>query len=143
MKIGEIPFGGIAGLIIVIAVLTILPMWGCPHYKVYQKTMDGVGALREAESSRQIAVAEARAKEESAKLLAQAEVERAKGLAQAEIERAGGVAKANEIIGQSLKDNEYYLRYLWITSLAEDNNPTVVYIPTELGLPVLEANRLK
>ena len=42
-----------------------------------------------------------------------------KALAQAEIERAKGVAEANRIIGDSLKGNESYLRYLWISGLKD------------------------
>jgi hypothetical protein len=60
--------------------------------------------------------------------------------AEAEVERARGVAQANKIIGDSLKDNEGYLRYLWIDSLAHTQDK-VIYVPTEAGLPVLEAGR--
>ena len=78
-----------------------------------------------------VAVAEAKAKMESASLLAQAEVARAKG-----------VAQANQIIGESLKNNEAYLRYLWINDIGQNTGKTVVYVPTEGNLPILEATRL-
>lgn len=87
--------------------------------------------LAHAQSSKEVAVAEAKAKLESAEYLANAEVARAKG-----------VAAANKIIGDSLKENESYLKYLWINQL-EANNPTIIYVPTETNLPILEANRLK
>ena len=61
-------------------------------------------------------------------------------MAQAEVERAKGVAEANEIIGESLKENEAYLRYLWIIGL-QDGSSEVIYIPTEANLPILEATR--
>ena len=41
----------------------------------------------------------------------------AKLLADAEVERAKGVAQANAIIGDSLKNNEEYLRYLYINGI--------------------------
>ncbi len=104
-------------------------MWAYPQYKVYHQKLAGQARLKEAESSRQIAVEEAKAKKESAGLLAQAEVERAKG-----------VAEANKIIGSSLKGNESYLRYLWIQGL-QDGSSEVIYIATEAGLPILEASR--
>ncbi len=104
-------------------------MWGYPTYNVYKQRMEGQAILAHAQSSREVAVAEAKAKMESAELLAQADVMRAKG-----------VAQANQIIGDSLKSNEAYLRYLWINQL-ESNNPTVIYVPTEAGLPILEAGR--
>jgi regulator of protease activity HflC (stomatin/prohibitin superfamily) len=91
----------------------------------------GKAELAQAEQNRQIAVLEATAKKESAVQLAQAEVERAKG-----------VAQANQIIGESLKNNEDYLRYLWITDVAGASvDKTVVYVPTETNLPLLEAGR--
>jgi regulator of protease activity HflC (stomatin/prohibitin superfamily) len=91
----------------------------------------GKAELAQAEQNRQIAVKEAQAKRDSAVLLAEAEVTRAEG-----------VAKANKIIGDSLRQNEDYLRYLWITDVAGANvDKTVVYIPTETNLPILEATR--
>jgi regulator of protease activity HflC (stomatin/prohibitin superfamily) len=100
-----------------------------PQYGVWQKELRGKAALKEAEWNRQIAVEEAQALKMSATLLAEAEVERAKG-----------VAEANEIIGESLKENEAYLRYLWIIGL-QDGSSEVIYIPTEGNMPILEATR--
>lgn len=115
--------------ILLLAGLTTVGMVGCPKYQVYSQRLQGQALLAHAQSSKEVAVAEARAKMESADLLAQAEVKRAEG-----------VAKANAIIGESLKNNEAYLRYLWINGL-ESNNPTVIYVPTEANLPILEATR--
>jgi predicted aminopeptidase len=104
--------------------------WGCPNYSVYQQRLEGEAELAKANYSKQVAVQEANAKKDSASLLADAEVARAKG-----------VAAANQIIGDSLKGNEAYLRYLWIQAL-NDTKPSVIYVPTEGQLPILEANRL-
>jgi regulator of protease activity HflC (stomatin/prohibitin superfamily) len=128
-----VPKGGvIVGQIVGgIVLLIILAMSGCPMYHVYEQKMEGQAILAHAQSSREVAVAEAKAKMESAVLLAQAEVSRAEG-----------AAKANKIIGESLKNNEEYLRYLWITDVAGANvDKTVVYVPTEANLPLLEASR--
>lgn len=102
---------------------------GCPYYKVWKRGMDGKAKLEKATQDRQITIREARAKMESAKYLRGAEVERAKG-----------VAEANKIIGDSLKGNTAYLRYLWIMGL-QDGSSEVIYIPTEANLPILEASR--
>ena len=110
--------------------LIILGMWGCPNYRVYQQNLEGEAELARATQNRQIKIQEAQAIKESAK-----------DLAEAEVTRAGGVAKANEIIGQSLKNNEAYLRYLWIDKLDQDAG-TIIYIPTEAGMPILEASRI-
>lgn len=100
-----------------------------PMISVWSEGMHGKAELARAESNRQIAICEANAKKESAK-----------ALADAEIIRAEGVAKANKIIGDSLQNNESYLRYLWVQGL-QTNNMQVVYVPTEANLPLLEANR--
>jgi len=113
-----------SGLLLIIIGMAVLPLYG-----VWQKGLSGKAQLAEADWNRQIAVQEAEAKLESAKHLALAEVERAKG-----------VAEANEIIGASLKENEAYLRYLWIQGL-QDGSSEVIYIPTEANLPILEAVR--
>ena len=116
----------LAGVCVVFAVLMFIG----PKYRVWSSGMAGEAELNQAQYNRQIAVREAQAKKESAKLLAEAEVERAKG-----------VAEANKIIGASLQNNQAYLRYLYIDKLANGENREVIYIPTEAGLPILEANR--
>ncbi len=100
-----------------------------PPYKVWQQEKEGEAELARATANRKIRVLEAEAKRDAAVSEAQAEVERAKG-----------VARANEIIGNSLKNNESYLRYLWISNL-NGNNKEVIYIPTEANLPILEAGK--
>lgn len=61
-------------------------------------------------------------------------------LADAEIIRATGASESNRIIAEGLGGPEGYLRYLWIQSL-ENNKANVIYVPTEAGLPILEAGR--
>ena len=120
----------IVAVVIVLAItVTVSGMYGCPKYNVWQKGLAGQAELAQAEYNRKIKVAEAEAFKEAAK-----------SLADAEVIRAEGVAKANKIIGDSLKGNEAYLHYLWIHSLQETKDK-VIYIPTEAGLPILEANR--
>ncbi|HYD91623.1 MAG TPA: hypothetical protein VEA37_09080 [Flavobacterium sp.] len=113
------------GLLLIIVVLG--GMVGCPQYNVYQQKKAGEAKLREAESSRQIAIQEAKAKMESASLLAQADTV-----------RAHGIARSNQIIGRSL--TPAYLHWFWIDNIDKSNN--VIYVPTEANLPIMEANRL-
>lgn len=103
--------------------------FGIPRYNVWSAEMAGEAEYRQAEQNRRIAVLEAESKLDAAKSLAAAEVERAKG-----------VAQANQIIGESLKGNESYLRWQWIQNLENGNN-AVIYIPTEAGLPILESGK--
>jgi len=120
---------GFAALILVIVIIIALMMWGLPKYGIYKLELQGKADLKEAEWSKQILIEEARALRDAAKLRAEAEVERAKG-----------VAEANKIIGDSLANNDAYLRYLWIQGL-HDGSSEVIYIPTEGNLPILEATR--
>jgi len=117
-------------------------MAGCPRYRVWQKGLAGKAQLKEAEWNRQIKIEEAHAKQKSAKLLGQANITEAEYAAKSEVIRAKGVAEANRVIGKSLKDNEAYLRYLWIQGLHDGSSETI-YIPTEANMPILEANRRK
>lgn len=126
----------------------ILSMTSCGScYREYVREQDkadkkaeGEAKLLEAESSKKIQIEDAKGENESAKLKANTKIEIAKAEAQAEIERARGVAEANRIIGESLKGNEAYLHWLWITSL-KDGKGERIYIPTEAGLPIMEAGK--
>jgi regulator of protease activity HflC (stomatin/prohibitin superfamily) len=114
--------------------LIVAMMAGVPQYKVWEQSLVGKAALKRAEQDRQISVQEAQAKMDSADLLAKAEVARAKG-----------VAEANAIIAGGLGGADGYLRYLYINALGEHAGKLgqVIYVPTEAGLPILEAGRLK
>lgn len=123
-------FVRIAGSIVCIVVLGVGGcMYGMPKYNVYHQELAGEAELARANYSKQVAVQEAHAKMESAKLLADAEVTRAEG-----------VAKANKIIGDSLTNNEAYLRYLFVNNLEHTQNQ-VIYVPTEANLPILERRK--
>lgn len=125
-------------------------MWGMPKYRVYSQTLKGEASLREAEWTKKILVEQAVAEEEAAIKQAEARITLAKaenesmkikaeGEAERELVRAKATAEANKIIGGSLEGNESYLRYLWITNLS--GNSERIYIPTEAGLPILEAKK--
>lgn len=116
--------------LIVVACIILGLMFGIPKYNVWASQMAGKAKLAEANQSRQIKITEARAKKESAIYEAEAEVERAKGM-----------AKANQIVGDSLDGHANYLMYLYIQNMQKTNNQ-IIYIPTEGGMPILEANRL-
>jgi regulator of protease activity HflC (stomatin/prohibitin superfamily) len=117
---------GIVGVSFLVSLFIISSIVG-PIYNVWAQSLDGKAELQKAEYTRQVAVLEAQAKKDSAQQLADAE-----------IIRATGVAKANEIIGNSLKDNREYLQYLYITGLEEGSQKgnVTIYVPTEGGMPV-------
>lgn len=120
---------GILTMMIIIALPVLGLFWGIPTWNRYQNLLNAKNELAQQQYLKQVAIATAESKNESAKFEAQAEVTRAEG-----------VAKANNIIGESLKNNEAYLRYLWINNM-NDHDKEVIYVPTEANLPILEAGK--
>ena len=100
-----------------------------PYYNVWQQEMSGRAEFAKAEQNRKIKIEEAKANLEAEKLNAQAEIERARG-----------AAEAIRIENGSLTPT--YIQYLWVRQQNDLNNKTVIYVPTETNLPILEASRL-
>jgi len=116
--------GGWIVLTVLLIVIILTCMYGCPSYNVWQQEMAGKAEFAKAEQNRRIMIEEARASLEAEKLNAQAEVERAKG-----------AAEAIRIENGSLTPT--YIQYLWVRQQNLSENK-VVYIPTEANLPILE-----
>lgn len=115
-------------IVLFIGFIIIGAMILMPKYRIYSQDKTGQANLRQQEWEKKIIIEQAKAELESAKLKSDAEVA-----------RAAGVAEANKIIGDSLKGNEAYLKYLWINNIQTGENQERIYIPTEAGLPILEA----
>lgn len=115
-------------VIVGVVVIALGLMFGVPAYNVWSQEMAGKAEFAKAEQNRKILIEEAKAKLEAEKLNAAAEVERAKG-----------AAEAIKIENGSLTPT--YIQYLWVRqqNLVGDNK--VIYVPTECGLPVLEAGK--
>lgn len=123
------PIGAILSICMLVILLILSGCWGIPHYRVWEQGLAGEAELRRAEQNRRIRTLEAEAQRDAAQALALSEIERAKG-----------VAEANKIIAQGLGGPEGYLRWMWIQGL-QSNQMQVIYIPTEAGLPILEAGK--
>ena len=119
----------VLGAILLLGLL-VLGFWGCPRYNVWQQEMSGKAEFAKAEQNRRIKIEEAKANLEAERLNAQAEVERAKGAAEAIRIENGALT-------------EKYIQYLWVRQQSSLNDKTVIYIPTEANLPILEAGRAK
>jgi regulator of protease activity HflC (stomatin/prohibitin superfamily) len=111
-------FGGIGGC-----------MYFGPKYRVWKQEMAGKAEYARAEQNRKIKIEEAKANLEAEKLNAQAEIERAKGAAEAIKIENGSITPA-------------YIQYLWVRQQNANTNNKIIYIPTEAGLPILEAGRV-
>lgn len=107
---------------IIIADLALMP-----RYRVWSQEMRGKAALAEAEQDRQIQIKEAEANLEAQKLNSEAEVVRAEGMARS-IEIENG------------KLTPLYIHYLWVRNIDKMDGEKI-YIPTEAGLPILEAKQ--
>lgn len=108
-------------------------LYGCPQYNVYEQRMSGEAELAKAQYSKQVAVQTSQSKLDAAKLEAQTDVTRAEG-----------VAKANKILADGLGGPEGYLRWKYIQMLedtAQSSSKTIIYVPTEGAMPILEAGR--
>ncbi len=128
----SIPKGLVNKIIIgvVVVILFFVAMaFVIPWYNVWSQEMEGKAEFAKAEQNRKIKIEEAKANLEAEKLNAQAEIERAKG-----------AAEAIHIENGSLTST--YIQYLWVRQQSDLNNKTVIYIPTENNLPILESTRL-
>ena len=123
---------GWAALIIIALFIVFGGVGSCmyiiPKYNVWKQEMEGKAEYAKAEQNRKIKIEEAKANLEAEKLNAQAEVERAKGAAEAIKIENGSITPA-------------YIQYLWVRQQNANTNNKIIYIPTEAGLPVLEAGR--
>jgi hypothetical protein len=120
--------GTIAAWLLIAAVLG--GMYGCPRYRVWQQEMEGKAEFAKAEQNRRIRIEEAKANLEAERLNAESEIVRATGAAEAIKVENGSLTPA-------------YIQYLWVRQQTNLSDKTVIYIPTEANLPLLEAMRAR
>lgn len=131
-------FGTFLVIVFVVVVIgTVASVGGSlafgPPYRVWSQRLKGQADLAQAEAETRIAIRRADAEYEAAKHYAMADVERAKGIS----------ASIREVEG-ALGGPEGYLRWKYIHMLEEqDGVSQIVYLPTEAGLPILEAGKRK
>lgn len=118
----------VALVVFVLSGCIIAGMWILPKYNVWNQEMEGKAEFAKAEQNRRIKIEEAKANLEAEKLNAQAEIERAKGAAEAISIENGSITPS-------------YIQYLWVRQQNAQTNNKIIYIPTEAGLPILEAGR--
>ena len=124
-------FGYYFGSVCLFIILCVGSCVGVPYYNVWEQEMSGKAEFAKAEQNRKIRIEEAKANLESEKLNAQAEIERAKGAAEAIKIENGAITPT-------------YIQYLWVRQQnLSGKNTKIIYIPTETGLPMLEAGRAK
>ena len=115
--------------ILTVILLTVSMAFIKPWYNVWSQEMEGKAEFAKAEQNRKIKIEEARANLEAEKLNAQAELERAKGAAEAIKIENGSITPT-------------YIQYLWVRQQSDLSDKTVIYVPTESNLPILESARI-
>lgn len=119
----------IVGIVVGIAVFVVAMAFVMPWYNVWSQEMEGKAEFAKAEQNRKIKIEEAKANLEAEKLNAQTEVERAKGAAEAIRIENGSITPT-------------YIQYLWVRQQSDLSDKTVIYVPTETNLPILESTRM-
>lgn len=115
---------GVVGIVVLVVAMAFIRPW----YNVWSQEMEGKAEFAKAEQNRKIKIEEAKANLEAEKLNAQAEIERAKGAAEAIRIENGSITPT-------------YIQYLWVRQQSDLSNKTVIYVPTETNLPILESTR--
>lgn len=122
----------ILGSIAVVIVLWVLV--GYPRWSVWASHQRGLADLAQANNEQQIQIAKAKARLEAAELNKKAAIIEAEAVA----EQIGK-------IGQELSSHDLYLRWQWIKMMEDSHQDeegrTIIYVPTEGNLPILEARR--
>lgn len=114
----------VCGIVSIIVAMAFIRPW----YNVWSQEMEGKAEFAKAEQNRKIKIEEAKANLEAEKLNAQAEIERAKGAAEAIRIENGSITPT-------------YIQYLWVRQQSDLSDKTVIYVPTETNLPILESTR--
>lgn len=122
---------GIGGFFVVLVAWILV---GYPRWRVWASHQQGLADLAMANNEQQIQIAKARARKDAASLNKEAAIIEAEAVAE-QIDR----------IGQQLTNHDLYLRWQWVKMMedthGEDDQRTVIYVPTESQLPILEARR--
>lgn len=118
--------------IIVICILVFIGFlfWIYPLYNVWASKKSGEADLEQAHFEQQVQVAEANGR------LQAAETNKKAAIIEAE-----AVAKQIETIGTNLQKHDLYLKWQWIKMMEDHSDSATIYIPTEAGLPILEAGK--
>ncbi len=118
LKIGAI------GILLTL-IFVVVCMISYPLYSVWQQGLEGHAILAKAEQTRQIQIIQATAEKEAA------------------VQRA----EAIKIVGQAAKDFPEYRLQEFVGAFAEALHngkiSQIIYVPTEGGIPILEATRMQ
>jgi len=113
-----------------VVVLIAWALFGMPVWRVWAQSKQGEADLQQAHKEQQIQVSKAQGRLDAAAINKQAAIIEAEAVA-AQIEK----------IGQTLTKHDLYLRWQWIKMMEERPDSSVIYVPTEANLPIMEAGK--
>lgn len=120
----------------VVAVVLFWALVGYPKWRVWAAHQAGLADLQRAKNEQQIQIAQADSR------LGAAELNKKAAIIEAE-----AVAEQIKAIGTQLTTHDLYLRWQWIKMMEdshkESTDNTIIYVPTEANIPILEAGRLR
>lgn len=120
------------GVVVGVALVTTIGwvLVGYPIWLIWASRKSGLASLAEAENEEKIAIAEANAR-----------IGAAEANKRAEIMEAEAVSESIKVIGKALELNPSYNRFQWIQMMENRPDSSVIYVPTEANLPILEASK--
>jgi len=121
---GNKPEFMLAGIVLVVFIVSAFAVsYGYRHYNVWSMEMKGKALLAEATQSRQIQIEQAKAEKEASIF----------------------TAEAIAVVGEATKQYPEYRQQIYIQAFAEALSAgtisQIMYIPTEAGIPILEAGK--
>ncbi|HVY72960.1 MAG TPA: membrane protease subunit [Candidatus Paceibacterota bacterium] len=116
--------------VVLVLIVIVWSLFGAPVWRVWAQQKQGEADLQQAHKEQQIQVSKAQGRLDAANINKQAAI----------IE-AEAVASQIETIGQTLTKHDLYLRWQWIKMMEERPNGSVIYVPTEANLPIMEAGK--
>lgn len=116
--------------LIIFVALSIWFIFIYPVWRVWASEKSGEADLAQAHKEQQVQVAKAQGRLDAAELNKKAAVVEAEAVS-AQIEK----------IGKQLTEHDLYLKWQWIKMMEERPDSSVIYVPTEANLPILEATR--
>jgi regulator of protease activity HflC (stomatin/prohibitin superfamily) len=119
-------------IVILVIVFVLWSLFGYPLWKVWASEKRGEADLQKAHKEQQIQVSKAQGRVDAAELNKKAAIIEAEAVS-AQIEK----------IGKQLTEHDLYLKWQWIKMMEERPESSVIYVPTEANLPILEAGARK
>lgn len=118
-------------LSLLFALIVILwTLFGYPVWKVWASGKSGEADLQQAHKEQQIQVSKAQGRLDAARLNKEAAIIEAEAVSE-QITR----------IGAQLTQHDLYLKWQWIKMMEEKPEGSVIYVPTEANMPILEAGK--